>query len=121
MQRKVASCIWIDGFFFNTNNNFFFCQIELEKYKRSFTQLVTQKYITAVLPEHSRSVMDRLLDATEKEKEKYTIMTAKDIANAKISAEAHIDALYGSNEIIGMKRKAFDPIDEQRKVKQTIW
>ncbi|RCH84620.1 RNA polymerase III subunit C82 [Rhizopus stolonifer] len=88
---------------------------ELEKYKRSFTQLVTQKYITAVLPEHSRSVMDRLLDATEKEKEKYTIMTAKDIANAKISAEAHIDALYGSNEIIGMKRKAFDPIDEQRK------
>ncbi|KAG1452372.1 hypothetical protein G6F56_007838 [Rhizopus delemar] len=88
---------------------------KLEKYKRSFTQLVTQKYITAVLPEHSRSVMDRLLDATEKEKEKYTIMTAKDIANAKISAEAHIDALYGSNEIIGMKRKAFDPIDEQRK------
>ncbi|KAI9248910.1 hypothetical protein BY458DRAFT_445574 [Sporodiniella umbellata] len=59
--------------------------------------------------------MDRLLDQTEKEKEKYTIMTAKDIASAKLSAEAHLDSLYGTNEIVGMKRKAIDPLEEQRK------
>lgn len=60
--------------------------------------------------------MDRLLAATEKESEKYTIMTSKDIANAKASAQAQIEAAYGTDEIIGMKRKVIDPMDYQRKV-----
>lgn len=68
------------------------------------------------MPEHSRSTMDRLLAATEKESEKYTIMTSKDIANAKASAQAQIEAAYGTDEIIGMKRKVIDPMDYQRKV-----
>ncbi|KAG1449141.1 hypothetical protein G6F46_008167 [Rhizopus delemar] len=88
---------------------------QLDKFRQSFTQLVVNQHIKATLPEHSRSTMDRLLAATEKENEKYTIMTSKDIANAKLSAQAQIDAEYGTDEIIGMKRKVVDPMDYQRK------
>lgn len=89
----------------------------MDKFRQSFTQLVVNQHIKATLPEHSRSTMDRLLAATEKENEKYTIMTSKDIANAKLSAQAQIDAEYGTDEIVGMKRKVVDPMDYQRKVK----
>ncbi|RCH91642.1 RNA polymerase III subunit C82, partial [Rhizopus azygosporus] len=88
---------------------------QIDKYTQAFSQLVIDQYIAGVLPEHSRSTMDRLLAATEKESEKYTIMTSKDIANAKASAQAQIEAAYGTDEIIGMKRKVIDPMDYQRK------
>ncbi|KAI8092326.1 RNA polymerase III subunit RPC82-domain-containing protein [Gilbertella persicaria] len=59
--------------------------------------------------------MDRYLAATEKETEKYTIMTSKELANVKSAAKAQVDAEYGSIETIGMKRKALDPLEYQRK------
>ncbi|KAI8645635.1 RNA polymerase III subunit RPC82-domain-containing protein [Parasitella parasitica] len=59
--------------------------------------------------------MDRYLAATEKETEKYTIMTAKELQHAKTTAKAQIDAEYSSIETVGMKRKALDPLEYQRK------
>jgi DNA-directed RNA polymerase III subunit RPC3 len=89
----------------------------MEPYERAFTILANQQYIRAVLPEHSRSTMDRFLAATEKETEKYTIMTAKDLQTAKLQARAQIDAEYGDMESVGMKRKAIDQLDMHVKVK----
>jgi DNA-directed RNA polymerase III subunit RPC3 len=89
--------------------------IELDKHIQSFTQLVSTHYIRAVMPEHSRSTMDRFLAATEKESEKYTIMTSKELETIKQTARAQIDAEYSSVETIGMKRKVLDPMDYQRK------
>ncbi|KAI8885246.1 hypothetical protein K501DRAFT_180386 [Backusella circina FSU 941] len=59
--------------------------------------------------------MDRFLAATEKETEKYTIMTAKDLQTAKLQARAQIDAEYGDMESVGMKRKAIDPLEGHAK------
>ncbi|KAI7866936.1 RNA polymerase III subunit RPC82-domain-containing protein [Mucor mucedo] len=67
------------------------------------------------MPEHSRSTVDRFLAATEKESEKYTIMTSKEIQTIRNTAKAQIDAEYASSETIGVKRKALDPHDYQRK------
>ncbi|KAI9252078.1 hypothetical protein EDC94DRAFT_526244 [Helicostylum pulchrum] len=67
------------------------------------------------MPEHSRSTVDRFLAATEKESEKYTIMTSKEIQTIRNTAKAQIDAEYTSSDTIGMKRKALDPLDYQRK------
>lgn len=67
------------------------------------------------MPEHSRSTVDRFLAATEKESEKYTIMTSKELQTIRNTAKAQIDAEYSSEETIGMKRKALDPLDFQRK------
>lgn len=80
-----------------------------------FTKLVTDQYIKAVMPEHSRSTMDLYLAAAEKESEKYMIMTSKDILTVRQTAKAQIDAEYSTKETIGMKRKAMDPLDYQRK------
>ncbi|KAI8989255.1 RNA polymerase III subunit RPC82-domain-containing protein [Pilobolus umbonatus] len=59
--------------------------------------------------------MDRYLAATEKESEKYTIMTSKELASVKIAAQAQINAEYDNIETIGIKRKAIDPLEYQRK------
>ncbi|KAI8367764.1 RNA polymerase III subunit RPC82-domain-containing protein [Blakeslea trispora] len=59
--------------------------------------------------------MDRYLAATEKESEKYTIMTSKELASIKSAAKAQVEAEYGSVETVGMKRKVIDPLDYQRK------
>ena len=67
------------------------------------------------MPEHSRSKEDRFLAATEKESEKYTIMTTKELQTIKSTAKAQIDAEYSQEETIGMKRKALDPLEYQRK------
>lgn len=67
------------------------------------------------MPEHSRSTVDRFLAATEKESEKYTIMTSKEIQTIRNTAKAQIEAEYSSPDIIGVKRKALDPLDYQRK------
>ncbi|CAO3612717.1 unnamed protein product [Mucor hiemalis] len=67
------------------------------------------------MPEHSRSTVDRFLAATEKESEKYTIMTAKDIQTAKNTARSQIDSEYNSDVTAGMKRKVLDPLEYQRK------
>ncbi|KAI8378749.1 RNA polymerase III subunit RPC82-domain-containing protein [Choanephora cucurbitarum] len=88
---------------------------KIDKYVKPFTKLVASHYIKAVMPEHSRSTMDRYLAATEKESEKYTIMTSKELASIKTAAKAQVEAEYGSVETVGMKRKVLDPLDYQRK------
>lgn len=89
--------------------------LDVEKCTKAFTHLAVHKYIKAVMPEHSRSTVDRYLAATEKESEKYTIMTAKDIQTAKSTARSQIDSEYNSDATAGMKRKAIDPLEYQRK------
>ncbi|KAI7898879.1 uncharacterized protein BX663DRAFT_533103 [Cokeromyces recurvatus] len=59
--------------------------------------------------------MDLILAATEKESEKYTIMTSRELEHVKNTARAQIEAEYSTTETIGMKRKAADPLDFQRK------
>lgn len=100
---------------FNSTDLSFISIIDLDKCMNAFTQLVAHKYIRAVMPEHSRSTVDRFLAATEKESEKYTIMTSKELQAIRSSAKAQIDAEYSSEETIGMKRKVLDPLDYQRK------
>ncbi|KAL0140990.1 RNA polymerase III subunit RPC82-domain-containing protein [Mucor lusitanicus] len=90
-------------------------QSKIDKHVQSFTKLVSTHYIKAVMPEHSRSTMDRYLAAAEKETEKYTILTAKELQQVKTNAKAQIDAEYSSVETVGMKRKALDPLEYQRK------
>ncbi|CAO3581394.1 unnamed protein product [Absidia cylindrospora] len=80
-------------------------------YVRTFTEMANKRYITAVLPEHSRSALDRLLAAEEKEAENYTITTAKELQAIKRAAFDHIQAQFGGNEMAGMKRKVNDPMD----------
>lgn len=87
----------------------------MDKCLKAFTLLAVHKYIKAVMPEHSRSTVDRFLAATEKESEKYTIMTAKDIQTAKNTARSQIDSEYNSDVTAGMKRKVLDPLEYQRK------
>ncbi|KAI9475417.1 MAG: RNA polymerase III subunit RPC82-domain-containing protein [Benjaminiella poitrasii] len=90
-------------------------KLKLNKCVQVFTKLVVQQYIKAVMPENSRSTMDLYLAATEKESEKYTIMTARELQHVKDAARAQVDAEYSTAETIGMKRKALDPHDFQRK------
>ena len=67
-----------------------------------FTKLAVAGFITAVLPEHSRSTTDRYLAAEEKEAEKYMIATAKDRQTIKAAALAQIEAETSLQEGIGM-------------------
>ncbi|KAI9308579.1 hypothetical protein BJ944DRAFT_156030 [Cunninghamella echinulata] len=61
------------------------------------------KFITAVLPEHSRSAMDRLLQAEEKEAEKYTITTTKELQAIKKAAQAQVEAEINMGDMVGMR------------------
>ncbi|KAI9316888.1 RNA polymerase III subunit RPC82-domain-containing protein [Dichotomocladium elegans] len=62
-----------------------------------------------------RSSKDRYLAAEEKEREKYTITTAKDLLAIKRAAHAQIEAEVSLTEGIGMKRKAVDPLGGEGK------
>ncbi|KAI8329419.1 RNA polymerase III subunit RPC82-domain-containing protein [Chlamydoabsidia padenii] len=73
--------------------------------------MANKRYITAVLPEHSRSALDRLLAAEEKEAEKYTITTTKELQAIKRAAFDQVQALFNGDEMAGMKRKAVDDMD----------
>lgn len=84
-------------------------------YTTAFKRLAMAGLITALLPEHSRSSTDRLLIAQEKEAQKYTITTAKDMKAIKLAAQAQIDAEFSMTEGIGMKRKAVDALAGEEK------
>lgn len=72
-------------------------------YTRAFTKMAIEQFVTAVLPQHSRSRLDRFLDAEEKELEKYTIVTsAQEIKSVKHAAQATVDAIFKNIEHIGM-------------------
>ncbi|KAL0089313.1 hypothetical protein J3Q64DRAFT_1808606 [Phycomyces blakesleeanus] len=77
--------------------------------------MANEHYIIAVLPEHSRSAVDRYLEAEQKESEKYTITTAKEIQAIKKSALESVEAEYGMLENAGLKRKAIDAISSAHK------
>ncbi|KAI8973457.1 RNA polymerase III subunit RPC82-domain-containing protein [Mycotypha africana] len=94
---------------------------DIDRYERSFLQLVSSRYIAAVLAEHTRSKMDRYLAATEKETEKYTIMTSKDLQNIKNSVKSQMAAEEETKEVIGMKRKAVDPLEYQLEIDERIF
>jgi DNA-directed RNA polymerase III subunit RPC3 len=66
--------------------------------------MANKRYITAVLPEHSRSALDRLLAAEEKEAEKYTITTTKELQAIKRAAYDQIQAEFNVDEMAGMVR-----------------
>lgn len=87
---------------FYSNHPDLFLQKEMTDYTRAFTKLAVAELITAVLPEHSRSNVDRLLYAQEKEAEKYMITTAKDMMAIKKAAQAQVDAEFAVVEGIGM-------------------
>ncbi|KAI9250410.1 hypothetical protein EDC94DRAFT_637084 [Helicostylum pulchrum] len=66
--------------------------------------MAIEQFITAVLPQHSRSMYDRFLDAEEKEFEKYTIVSSAQEKKAiRESAQASVDALFKTSERIGLR------------------
>lgn len=67
--------------------------------------MAIEQFAIAVLPQHSRSVYDRFLDAEEKELEKYTIVSsAQEIRAIKNAAQSTVDAIFKDIEHIGMVR-----------------
>jgi len=64
--------------------------------------MAQEQFIVAVLPQHSRSVTDRYMEAEEKELEKYTIITSGDAKHIKEIAKANTDAIYHQEEFVGM-------------------
>lgn len=64
--------------------------------------MAQEQFITAVLPEHSRSMTDRYLEAEEKELEKYTIITTGEAKYIKSTAKANTDAVLSQQEYAGM-------------------
>ncbi|CAO0791294.1 unnamed protein product [Mucor circinelloides] len=77
--------------------------------------MAQEQFIAAVLPQHSRSVTDRYLEAEEKELEKYTIITTGEARQIKEIAKANADAIYHQEEYIGMKRRASDVLQSEAK------
>ncbi|KAI8051045.1 uncharacterized protein B0P05DRAFT_562718 [Gilbertella persicaria] len=84
-------------------------------YTKTFTKMAMDQFITAVLPQHSRSVMDQFLDAEQKELAKYTITTANDLVTIKLTAKNNVQAVFEQNEYIGIKRKAVDTLASEAK------
>lgn len=66
--------------------------------------MAIEQFITAVLPEHSRSIFDKILDAEEKEVDKYTIVSNADKIAIKTAAQAKVDEGRTNTENIGMVR-----------------
>ncbi|CEP18481.1 hypothetical protein [Parasitella parasitica] len=77
--------------------------------------MAQEQFISAVLPQHSRSVADRYLEAEEKELEKYTIITTGEAKNIKSVAKANTDADLLQLEYIGMKRKSSEIMETEAK------
>lgn len=72
-------------------------------YVRAFTKMAIEQFVVATLPQHSRSVFDRFLEAEEKEYEKYTIVSsAQEMRVIKSAAQAEVDAVFKHVEHIGM-------------------
>lgn len=70
--------------------------------------MAIEQFITAVLPQHSRSMYDRFLDAEEKEFEKYTIVSsAQEKRVIRESAQASVDAQFKTSERIGLVNSFF--------------
>ncbi|GAN01008.1 RNA polymerase iii subunit rpc82 [Mucor ambiguus] len=84
-------------------------------YKRAFTLMAQEQFIAAVLPQHSRSVTDRYMEAEAKELEKYTIITSGEAKQIKETAKANTDAIYHQEEFVGMKRRASDILQSEAK------
>lgn len=73
-------------------------------YVRAFTKMAIDQFITAVLPQHSRSMLDRYLEAEEEELAKYTITTSKDLQIIKETAKSNVEAIFQKPEHIGLVR-----------------
>ncbi|KAL9550250.1 hypothetical protein MBANPS3_004816 [Mucor bainieri] len=84
-------------------------------YTRAFTLMAQEQFITAVLPQHSRSVTDRYMEAEAKELEKYTIITSGEAKQIKAIAKANADAVFLQEEHVGMKRRASDILQSEAK------
>ncbi|KAG0169080.1 RNA polymerase III subunit C82 [Apophysomyces sp. BC1034] len=107
-MRLPDVCAWVSANDDKAKN-------KLANYRKAFTKMAAEHFITAVLPEHSRSAIDRFIAAEEKETEKYTITTAKELQAIKRAAQAQVDAEYSMSENIGMKRKATDSMGPEGK------
>ncbi|KAI8074564.1 hypothetical protein BC940DRAFT_230913 [Gongronella butleri] len=70
--------------------------------------MANARYLMPVLPEHSRSAVDRLLEAEERETEKYTITTAKDLLAIKLAAVASVESELHVDETVGMAKEEDD-------------
>ncbi|KAI8642003.1 hypothetical protein BD408DRAFT_345036 [Parasitella parasitica] len=68
--------------------------------------MAQEQFISAVLPQHSRSVTDQYLEAEAKELEKYTIITKGEAKNIRSVAKANADAVLLQPEYIGMVNNA---------------
>ena len=97
--------------------------------------MAQEQFIAAVLPQHSRSVTDRYMEAEAKELEKYTIITSGEAKHIKKTAKANADAIYHQEDFVGMvsehgrlfdqsttdcapqKRRASDVLQSEAKVK----
>jgi DNA-directed RNA polymerase III subunit RPC3 len=66
--------------------------------------MAIEQFIIAVLPQHSRSMQDKYFEAEERELEKYTITTAKELQSIKSAAKASVEAVFKQTEFIGMVR-----------------
>ncbi|KAI8360859.1 RNA polymerase III subunit RPC82-domain-containing protein [Choanephora cucurbitarum] len=75
-------------------------------YVRTFTRMALDQFVIAVLPQHSRSIVDQRLEAEEQETAKYTLITAKDQKKIKQQIQSQMEAITKPVEMIGMKRKA---------------
>lgn len=64
--------------------------------------MAQEQFIAAVLPQHSRSVTDRYMEAEAKELEKYTIITSGEAKHIKETAKANADAIYHQEDFVGM-------------------
>lgn len=64
--------------------------------------MAIDEFITASLPQHSRSITDRYIEAEEDEIAKYTITTAKDLHSIKLAAKSNVDAIFEKQEHIGL-------------------
>jgi hypothetical protein len=64
--------------------------------------MAIEQFITAVLPQHSRSMQDKYFEAEERELGKYTITTAKELQSIKDAAKASVEEVFKQTEFIGM-------------------
>jgi DNA-directed RNA polymerase III subunit RPC3 len=65
--------------------------------------MAVEQFIVAVLPQHSRSMYDKYLEAEEKEFEKYTIVSsAQEMKIIKSAARAEAEAVFKHVDHIGV-------------------
>ena len=64
--------------------------------------MALDQFVIAVLPQHSRSVVDQRLEAEEQETAKYTLITAKDQKKIKQQIQSRMEAITKPVEMIGI-------------------